>query len=270
MGIKGYLVGGVVGSFIENMIVADKNDAKAEEINIKSLNRMGDAQREQMKQEEKTQASLIKLATRKKAILISSIDQFLSLYEKIIKIDFQTSEGIKELFDSKFTPTIIQDMKTVTSVAATDLNTNQIVATMLIKGGLSGVIAKESELNLNVAYMRNKQARVIEAQIETICVVLDAMYQRAEKLCKVLTALNVLLIDSLKYAAEIIDKNGFDRNNYNQHDRDSIMTCINIASTVKKIIDAPLIDQEGEITLQSLEAIEIGEAYLKEITYLSH
>lgn len=270
MGIKGYLVGGVVGSFIENMMTADKNDAKADEINIRALNRMGDAQREQMKQEEKTQASLVKLANRKKAILISSIEQFLTLYERIIKIDFQTSDGIKELFNSKFTPTIIQDMKAVTSVAANTLNTNQIVATMIIKGGLSGVIAKESELNLNVARMRNKQAKVIESQTETICVVLDAIYQRAEKLCKVLTTLNVLFIDSLRHTAEIIDQNGFNRNNYNQYDRDSIMTCINIASTVKKIIDAPLIDQEGEITLQSLEAIEIGETYLKEINYLSH
>lgn len=265
MGWKGWALGGPIGSFVENMITYDKNNAKAEEINVKALNRMGNAQREQLKQEEKTKTSLSKLANRKKGILMTSMKQFLELYEKIMIINFVEGDGIKELCFSNFTPAIIEEIKTMTSVAGNTLNTGQTIATMLVRGGISGVIAKESEMNVNTAQMRNKQARVIESQAETMCVSLDAIYQRSERFTEILTKLNMLLLKSISNTSIIIEKNDRDRKKYSQYERDCLQACINVASAVKKILDTPLLDTDGEVTVQSLEAIQIGEEYLNRI-----
>ncbi|MGE4284709.1 MAG: hypothetical protein AB7G87_13525 [Clostridia bacterium] len=266
MGWKGWALGGPVGSFVENMITYDRNTAKAEEINVKALNRMGNAQREQLNKEEKAKTSLIKLANRKKGILMTSMKQFLELYERIITINFVEGDGIKELWLSNFTPAIIEEVKTMTSVAGNTLSTGQAIATMLVRGGISGVIAKESEIGINIAHMRNKQARVIESQAETMCVALDAMSQRSERLAEVLTRLNMLLLKSISNTSEIIEKNGKDRKRYSQDEKDCLQTCMNVASAVKKVLDTPLLDRDGEITVQSLEAIQIGEDYINRIS----
>lgn len=265
MGWKGWVLGGPIGNFVENMSTYDKNNVKSEEINVKALNRMGTAQREQLKQEAKTKISLSKLANRKKGILITSMKQFLELYEKIIIINFVEGDGIKELCFSYFTPAIIEETKTMTSVAGNTLSTGQTIATMLVRGGISGVITKESEMNVSIAQMRNKQARVIESQAETMCISLDAIYQRSEHIADVLAKLNVLFLKSIGVTSNIIIEKGQERNNYTQVDRDYMATCINIASAVKKIIDTPLLDRNGEVTTQSIQAIQIGEDYLCQI-----
>jgi len=56
-----------------------------------------------------------------------------------------------------------------------------------------------------------------------------------------------------------------DRRNYSEHERESIQLCMNFASTIKIILDTPLLDEDGKIMEQTLSAIEIGESYLEKI-----
>lgn len=43
------------------------------------------------------------------------------------------------------------------------------------------------------------------------------------------------------------------------------MTCINIASTLKKIIDEPVIDSKGQLAVETVKVIEIGNKFIKDI-----
>ena len=47
------------------------------------------------------------------------------------------------------------------------------------------------------------------------------------------------------------------------------MTCINIADTIKKIIDTPLINREGQLAKETLIAIDIGNKFLSKIENLA-
>ena len=145
------------------------------------------------------------------------------------------------------------------------MSTGQIISAFIVKGGFSGIIRQESEINLSSARMRMSQAKVIAAQAETNIVALDGIMQRADKFSDLLSKLNVLFIKSLSTTTKLIDEKGFDRRNYNQDDRDKIATCINIASTLKKIIDSPLLNENGELESKSKEAIEIGNEYINKI-----
>ena len=46
------------------------------------------------------------------------------------------------------------------------------------------------------------------------------------------------------------------------------MGCMNLASTIKKIIDAKIVDENGEIIEKSIEVINLGEEYLKRVNSL--
>lgn len=253
-------------SFIWNMIQADKNNARADKINLKAFEKIQNAKEKQEEQEQKMYMSLEKLANRKKGILCTSIKEFIETYEKIMKIDFKDGDGIRELSITKLPPEMISDVRNMSATAiGMTMTTGQTIATYLIKGGISGIIAKEAEMNLGVANIRKRQANVIEAHSETICTALDAIIQRCDRISEILAKLNLLFMKSIKTTGEIISQKGMNRLNYTRSDKEEIMTCINIASTIKKILDTKLFDEKGEITKQSIEAIQIGDQYLNQI-----
>ena len=80
---------------INNMIKADRNNERADLINIKSFNKEEESNQLIRELEEKMSLSLDKLANRKRGILITSMKDFIEIYEKIKKIEFQESDGIR-------------------------------------------------------------------------------------------------------------------------------------------------------------------------------
>ncbi|MGH4137655.1 hypothetical protein [Clostridium sp.] len=249
---------------IYNIIKADKNDAKSDRFNIKAFEKNVNAEENKNNQRHETDMSLIKLANRKKGILSTSMNDFIKVYEKIMTINFLESEGIKELGISVLSPTIFKEMRDMTGVAGIQMTSGQTIVTYLLSG-ISGIIAKESEMNLNTASMRNKQANVIASQSETICMALDAVKERANRISEVLAKINILFRKSIETTDNLISEKGRDRKKYTNQDKEQIMTCMNVATTIKKIIDTKLFDEDGEITLQSVEAVQIGEKYLQKI-----
>lgn len=256
-------------SFIWNMIQADKNNERANKINIKAFEKIQNAREKQEEQENKVRMALEKLANRKKGILCTTMANFIEVYEKIMKIDFTEGDGIKELSLNTLSPTSFNDVKNMSATAiGVQMTTGETIAAYLIKGGISGIISKEAEMNVSVASMRRKQSNVIEAQVETTCIALEAIIERADRISDILARLNLLFRKSIKTTEEIIEVKGKNRLNYTKSDKECLMTCINIAGTIKKILDTKLLDESGEITKKSIEAIEIGDNYLREINDL--
>lgn len=259
--------------FILDMIRADKYNAQADKTNIKALNKLGDAQREQQKEEEKTRLALEKLANRKKGIMQTSINNFIQLYEKIMLIEFKESDEIDKIRANSFSPAVIDEMRSMVTVSGFILNSSQTVSTFLIgflkfgglTGGVSNVIAKEAELYADAARMRKKAIDVSVSQSETIKVVLDGIFQRAERMSMLLAKFNILFRKSIEVTSEIIEHNGKNGANYNRQDRDCIKNCLNFADAIKKVLATPLMDENGAITEQSMKAIETGEKYLSQI-----
>lgn len=261
--LESILIGGAV-STVSKMVKADKLNAQAEKINVRSFERAAEAEQKVRKQNEKTQASISKLINRKRGIYQTSIATFLELYKDLQKINFEEGEGLKELSASSLTPVAVEEMKEMTGVSRTDLTDSQVFATYIFTG-ISGLIKKDAEMNLSAAKIRSQYSSVIEKQSENICIALEAISKRSERMAEILKNLNALFSKSLKYSREIVERNKIDKTKYTLKDREAIMVCFNLAKGIKDILDVPLLDKDGEITKKSLDAIETGESFLSQI-----
>lgn len=257
-------------TFVKNIMDADSNNERAIEINAKAFNRIGEAKRKLSEQEDKTKQSLVKLANRKRGIINSSMKNFLNLYEKIIKIDFEENEKSLDFNCNTLTAENLKEIKYMTSVAGIAMSSKEILGTMLFRGfgfmgGISGVIAKEAEINVSVASMRKRQANVISSQSETTESILEYVYEKSENFSRLLAKLNLFFMKSIQHTTNIIKKNGVNKKNYTVEDKSALMNCINFASAIKKVLDVPLFDENGEISEQSITALQIGEEYLAKL-----
>jgi hypothetical protein len=273
-----------VGVTVKNLLDADSSNERANHKRIKALYQMGEAQAQQEAQEEKTNNSLIRLANRKKGVLMTSMQTFLNVYNTIKTIDFKESQGIKELESSNLPAIDTRELQGLIKVASLKLTPAQNVVTLTV-GGLEGLvaagvvgaffgavsnsIAKDAELNEKSASMYLRQVHVAVSQAETTCVALDAVCQRSDRFYVLLGKLNLLFTKALNHTQAIIQKNGRRAEAYSREERDALMNCINFAGVIKNILDTPLLDMEGAVTQQSQKALATGEGYLAQLNALT-
>lgn len=263
------IIGGIVlGKAIYDMNKSDKLNEQAEKKNFKALQKIADAHAEQEKVVETMENAVLRLSNRKNAVLVSTMDSFLTLYEKIIRINFTESEGIREL--KNFSPVVKTEMQmqisTVRNLPKAPVVTKNVVIGFLM-GGLTGAITSsivdDSKRNLDQARMQSRQADAIVEQSKIVSLSYQGITERVNRMTDVLTKLNILFYKGIQESEKVIERNGYDKRKYTENERKTLAACINMAGAVKSILDAPIIDQNGEITQRSLEAIRKGEQCLQ-------
>lgn len=262
-----------LGKIIHDVKRADSLNEQAVRKSVKALTRASEAQSAREQSQENMEKAARKLMNRKKAVLCTSMDSFLSLYERIIKINFTEGDGIKEL--ENFLPVLAEE--THMQIAAIGKISDMSVITKNfviggLTGGLMGAVAgsliDDAQYRLDTARIVAKQAEVVAIHEDTVSLACQAVTERVNRMTDVLTKLNFFFDASIRNTNKVIDKNGTDRNNYSGEERKGLAVCINLAGAVKDILDAPIIDENGEITKKSMETIENGERNLKEIGHL--
>ena len=94
---------------------------------------------------------------------------FLSVYEKVMKINFKDSQGISELNKNLMTFDNIKSIKTMTEISVRPMNTLELVSTFLGSGGgvgLGHAMVEDSKRNLSVANKQLKAAEIVYLQAE--------------------------------------------------------------------------------------------------------
>ena len=260
------------GKVVYDMHKSDKLNEQAERRSKKSFSRIADAQIAQKEAEEEMNNAVLRLTNRKRAILSTSMKDFLEVYEKLIKINFLESDGVREL--GEFTPAVVEDLHTQISAAQNMpqmpvITKNVVVGWLLggLFGAVSSSIVDDSKRNLDLARMQSRQADVIAQQSKGVSLAYQAVTERASSMTEVLTKLNMLFVRGVRYTGALIEERGGDKRNYTLEDRKSLALCVNLAGAVKSILDAPIIDREGKITQKSLETIQLGERCLQEIDF---
>lgn len=259
-----------LGKAIYDMHKSDQLNEQAERKQHKALKRIAEARAEQEQTAEIMEKAVLRLTNRKNAVLISTMNDFLALYQKIIKINFTESEGIREL--GTFTPVIANEMQmqitTVRNLPKTPVVTKNVVVGYLI-GGLAGAITSsivdDSQRNLDQARLQSKQADAVVTYTQTVGLAYQGITERVNRMTDVLTKLNLLFYKGIQESEKIIEKNGSDKRSYSAKEREILAVCINMAGAVKAILDTPIIDKNGEVTKKSLEAIVIGEKSLEAV-----
>jgi len=269
------LTGGMIlvaGKAVYDMNKSIKLDEQAEKKSMKAFGKIADAQITQKEAEESMNNAVLRLANRKKAVLSTSMNDFLNVYEKLMKINFTESEGIRELGD--FSPAIAKELHTQISMVKNmpkmpAITKNVVVGYLIggVVGAITSSVVNDSQRNLDLARIQSRQADVIAQQAQGISLAYQAVTERASLMTDVLTKLNVLFVKGIKYTSALIEARGLDKRSYSLEERRSLAACVNLAGAVKDILDVPIIDRDGEITKKSLETIQFGEQCLQAIDF---
>lgn len=140
--LESILLGGAVSSTVARMIKADKLNEKAESVNVRSFERVVEAEEKVKIQSSKTQASIQKLINRKRGIYKTSIVNFLELYRNLQKIEMEEGAGLKELRSSFLSPIAVESMNKMVGVSKSELSDSQVFSTYIFSG-IAGVIKKK-------------------------------------------------------------------------------------------------------------------------------
>lgn len=249
---------------ISKIIQNDKNNEEAGKITMRAFKRMEESNAKLIRANEQLDESITKLANRKMGILKTSIKKFLDLYETIMKIEFQESDGLLELKNKSFGREEQIQLNEMITMSVHGITGKQELLAFCF-GGLPGVLERESRENVDAARVWSKQVNLINSQKETICVELEAIQQRVEKTASILAKMNVLFTKVLKETENIITKNGSNRQNYSSQEKDFLMVCVNFAVAIKNILDVRILDTSGDITEASAKVIEAGEEYIQKV-----
>ncbi len=262
----GIAVGISFGSVIKDMLAADANDAKSRQIYYDAFKDVEEAAREARTERDKTAQKLLKLSKRKNGIMNSSLTKFVDTFQKVAKINF-TQNDLNDFNTQAIIPAEIKDLQKMVNISGMGLNDKQLLSTFVFHGflkgplgGISGIIRKESEINLHVAYMNSDMADVATSHNKTAKIAIAAIGDSADRFSKLLANLNALFVRNIGHIDELVNQKGTNKNKYADEDKKDIMSCFNLAETIKKLLEQPLFEPNGVVSQQAIRAMKTGES----------
>lgn len=127
------------------------------------------------------------------------------------------------------------------------------------------IFASQAKTKLNNAESEYLQAQAYNEQAINTCIVLDGIMARASQLSGVLKILNGFFKNGIAHMCDIIDSCGLDYNMYSGDQKKSIYACVQLALTVKAIIDTTLLNEDGELEQKSLDSLLRGQEYIAQL-----
>lgn len=254
----------LIGYELKRMIDSNDNNELAQEINLKTFEKVSQGQKQVKMQSEATEMSLKKLVNRKRGIYLTSLKRFIGIYEEISKIDIRLSEDKIVREEEVFSDLDIKQIKEMIDISGKELTTKQCAVKYLISG-LGGLKAQQAKVNLSIAKMRSEQSKIIEKEAENICIELQFIQQKVDKFSEILAAMNIMLIKALDTTGNIINTNGKNKSKYTIDDLSKMRLCTNIAVALKDFVLEPVLDYNGEVCNQCIASMEKTEKYLQDI-----
>ena len=111
-------------------------------------------------------AVLVRVMNRKKGIMISSMKQFVELYEILIKINFQVDKSLVIINDWHLSEEEFGELKIMAVKAMNPLSDKELVVS-LIKGGIGGAMKEDSERNYSQANRQMRAANMVYPEFAT-------------------------------------------------------------------------------------------------------
>ena len=286
------IIGSAVGAkVISDFWQSDKYERQARNANYEAFTMIEAASRKLKSQYEKLEGTMLKLANRKKGIMSGTLQKFVAVHEKVVQINFNRKLSAEVIRSLALRPEDLNLMNQMISVSGVQMSDREIVGTLLFSAeygglagglggiliggpaavvgavftGISGAIKKDAKINLDIAYTRSDEAEVIAHNTDTARLAVENIDNKAGDVLKLLTQMNALLLKSINHTSKLIERNGFDAENYNDADIDDIMNCCNFAVAVSDVVKAPLFDSNGKLSNQIDKTLSTGNEYIKKI-----
>lgn len=242
-----------------------KIDEQATKKNIKAFTKTADAQNKLKKCQENAFNKLFINAKRKNGMLTCHLKMFQEQYSIIRKIQFKKGKGIEELERIEEIQDQLNKYVTLPAVSSgKQMTDSQFVISFALRG-IGDQMIKDSEMNLKLASSNLSQANAISAQIDSMCIALDGLARHTEIITALLEKLGMLYMKSIKNISEILKRNGLDSNRYSEQDIDAINMSLLMTKLIYRIINTPMIDQNGTIEQESVKVIQEGQQLLDSI-----
>lgn len=257
--IEALTVGTVVKS-LYNIDKASKMDEKALKKYARAFEINEEAKQLIQTKEELTDKRLSNVAKKKRAIINNTLPKFVKVYGKIQQIDLSQKGEIKELSIHNN----IQKIDAMEISVKKSFTEKELVCGFLING-FSKMDRKDSERYLSAANNQLRVANVVSSQAESIACVYDAIITQADRVAKLLMAMNALFTKSIEEAEKTIERKGTNLKDYSEYEKGTLMTCVNIAVAMSDLIDIPVVDENGKLCAAANKMIETGETYLTQM-----
>lgn len=247
--------------------IACKNIDKSIELDEKALKKLRKAYNLQHASKAKVEIllreydnALEKLLMRKLSVTQYSLKPFVEIYNKLIKIQFDTTLLDNTSLNLTF-PTEKYGTLMIDHNIKIQSFTGKEALISLLKGGITGLMVDESKRELLIAGKHLRIAEAYARNAENINIMLEHTIKEVDKISSLLGALNIFLLKAIKTSNELISKHGDNKNLYNEFDREVFRNTINIAKAIKDIIDSPVIDSDGQLTEQLNKSYKFAEDF---------
>lgn len=255
-----------VGSLIHTFSGVNKSlnlDEKALKRYAKAFEKNEEARLLIKNKEEYTDKRLMNVAKKKRAIMQKTVPQFVEVYSQIQKIDLGNDENGNKIA-IKEDANKLEILNNLTITTKKELTDKELICGHFFKG-IGGVMIMDSERYLSAASNQMRQANVVYSQAESICTVYDSVIKRADRIAKLLMAINALFVRSIGETKRVIELKGYDVHSYSDYDKSTLMVCVNMAAAMSDIINVPVVTSEGAIPEAAMVTIISGEEYLEKM-----
>jgi len=143
---------------------------------------------------------------------------------------------------------------------------------MMVLGGIvagpalaigGAIFASQARSALNDSYGNYEKAKAFKAQAKNIGIALKAIYTRANQLTELLKKLDVFFVHQVSVLQFIIKSKGVNWEEYSEIEKQEIYKCVQLAQTIKVILDSALLKQEGQLDEVTDYVVDNGNKYLE-------
>ena len=263
--MPGEIIGGLLFSALAGAYKSSKIDEQAMQKNVKACKRMAEAEYSVEMHRKMLMDKITLNAKRKEAILNNHVRMFLEQYSVFRKVKLEKGRGIEELEEIDNMGNSFNQQIALHAFAPGAIMTDKQLAINFALRGIGGLMVKESKMNLEAASQNLAKSRVVAAQADTITIFMDGIGEKVEIITDLIQKLGALYMLSIRELQRIVAQNGTDASKYSQEDIDAINTSMHMTKLIYRIINTPLLNQNGEIEQTALQAIDEGQNYLNQL-----
>mgnify|MGYP001354397853 CR=1 FL=1 len=117
---------------------------------------------------------------------------------------------------------------------------------------LGSVLGARASKKLDDASANLEKAKTYEKEVEVVCEKLNAIIEVTTLAADTLNALRKRLNDANRSLGMIIENSGIDYSKYNDPDKKSVFQAVKYAQLVKKVIDTPILKEDGSLAEKTL------------------
>lgn len=261
-----------VAKVVYDVVKSDKIEAEAARKNERAMSRIIAANGELKATEENMNLAVKKLMNKKNSILSSTMKNFLELYKNKMTIIFKDNAELMNIdfFTTKQLENLSFQISNVYLPSNPPTITPNVITGFLLGGvfgAVTGSMVDDANNNLSLVKMQSQKAAAIETQAKTLKLSYTVVIERVNRINDLLNRLNFLLLKTMLEVDGIFVRED-NINKYTEYEYNLIGLCVNLAKAIKILIDAPIVDDNGNLTQTCNEALSFGNECINKIEML--